>query len=152
VGIEVLLYRSYLEGDGSFHWFTHFFAGASVALGIMTLAALRRGRPVPAAVRRLQELLATAGFPVDTSAGGVGTFGPRTHKAVSAFQAARGLGVDGIVGPRTWAALKSGIGPRGGGLSEAGAALIEGWEGFRSSLYNDPAGHCTIGFGHLVHM
>jgi lysozyme len=36
-------------------------------------------------------------------------------------------------------------------LSKAGVRLIAGFEGFRSDLYNDAAGHCTIGFGHLVH-
>jgi GH24 family phage-related lysozyme (muramidase) len=36
-------------------------------------------------------------------------------------------------------------------LSPAGATFIAKFEGFRSALYNDPAGHCTIGFGHLVH-
>lgn len=36
-------------------------------------------------------------------------------------------------------------------LSPAGAAFIGRFEGFRGRLYDDPAGHCTIGFGHLVH-
>ena len=36
-------------------------------------------------------------------------------------------------------------------LSEAGARFIARFEGFRPDLYNDPAGHCTIGYGHLVH-
>jgi GH24 family phage-related lysozyme (muramidase) len=36
-------------------------------------------------------------------------------------------------------------------LSDAGARLIAEFEGFRSELYNDPADHCTIGYGHLVH-
>jgi GH24 family phage-related lysozyme (muramidase) len=37
-------------------------------------------------------------------------------------------------------------------LSKAGVRLIAGFEGFRSDLYDDAAGHCTIGYGHLVHM
>lgn len=45
--VEVFVYRAYLAGDGSFHWFTHFFAGASVALVVMTLVTLRTRRPVP---------------------------------------------------------------------------------------------------------
>jgi lysozyme len=39
-----------------------------------------------------------------------------------------------------------------GGLSLAGARFIARFEGFRGHLYNDPAGHCTIGYGHLVHL
>lgn len=36
-------------------------------------------------------------------------------------------------------------------LSDKGAAFIGRFEGFSAKLYNDPAGHCTIGYGHLVH-
>ncbi len=36
-------------------------------------------------------------------------------------------------------------------ISDRGVRFIGGWEGFEGRLYNDPAGHCTIGFGHLVH-
>lgn len=36
-------------------------------------------------------------------------------------------------------------------ISDKGIALIKRFEGFRSNLYDDPAGHCTIGYGHLVH-
>lgn len=36
-------------------------------------------------------------------------------------------------------------------LSAAGARLIAEFEGFSAHLYDDPAGHCTIGYGHLVH-
>lgn len=36
-------------------------------------------------------------------------------------------------------------------LSASGARLIAQFEGFSAKLYDDPAGHCTIGFGHLVH-
>lgn len=35
-------------------------------------------------------------------------------------------------------------------VSGAGAAFIAQFEGFRADLYNDAAGHATIGFGHLV--
>ena len=36
-------------------------------------------------------------------------------------------------------------------MSEAGLRFISLHEGIRLNLYNDPAGHCTIGVGHLVH-
>ena len=37
-------------------------------------------------------------------------------------------------------------------LSMEGAKFIAKFEGFRGKMYNDAAGHCTIGFGHLVHL
>jgi protein-L-isoaspartate(D-aspartate) O-methyltransferase len=37
------------------------------------------------------------------------------------------------------------------GLSNAGAGFIARFEGCILHLYNDPANHCTIGIGHLVH-
>lgn len=36
-------------------------------------------------------------------------------------------------------------------ISKAGLELIAGFEGWRAELYNDAVGHCTIGYGHLVH-
>ena len=36
--------------------------------------------------------------------------------------------------------------------SDAGLRFIGRFEGFRGTLYDDPAGNCTIGFGHLVHV
>jgi len=99
-------------------------------------------------VKRLQAALAGKGFgpgPVD------GEFGPRTERAVREFQRAEGLEVDGIVGPQTWAALLgAGAGANGRRLSDRGVDFIARFEGFRGTLYNDPAGHCTIGYGHLV--
>ncbi|MCO5169825.1 MAG: peptidoglycan-binding protein [Planctomycetes bacterium] len=62
--------------------------------------ALRLG-DLGAQVRTLQQALATQG--ADLVADGL--FGPATRRAVRAFQAARGLAVDGLVGPETWGAL-----------------------------------------------
>lgn len=64
-------------------------------------ALLRRGSQGPA-VRELQEALIRAGHnpgPTD------GIFGPMTEAAVSGFQKANGLAVDGIAGPQTLLAL-----------------------------------------------
>jgi GH24 family phage-related lysozyme (muramidase) len=36
-------------------------------------------------------------------------------------------------------------------LSARGEEFIAHFEGLRTRLYNDPAGHCTVGIGHLVH-
>ena len=37
-------------------------------------------------------------------------------------------------------------------VSARGIALIAEFEGFSPVLYNDPAGHCTIGYGFLIHL
>lgn len=54
------------------------------------------------AVAILQTLLARKGF---SPGAADGIFGPHTLAEVRAFQASRGLDVDGIVGPQTWYAL-----------------------------------------------
>jgi len=105
------------------------------------------------AVERLQQLLAAAGFdpgPVD------GHFGSKTDTAVRALQAARGLDVDGVVGAQTWEALRSHghrgpPSPAGSSVSDVGLRLIEMFEGLSLEPYNDPVGHCTVGYGHLLH-
>ena len=37
-------------------------------------------------------------------------------------------------------------------ISEQGTRFVAQFEGFDPRLVNDAAGHCTIGFGHLVHL
>ena len=44
---EAALYASYRGHDARFHWFTHFFVGASVALVAMAVVAARTSWPVP---------------------------------------------------------------------------------------------------------
>ncbi len=46
VVVEIGLYASYRGHDARFHWFTHFFVGASAALVVMAALAWRRGQPV----------------------------------------------------------------------------------------------------------
>lgn len=36
-------------------------------------------------------------------------------------------------------------------VSQQAIDFIKSFEAFRTNLYNDPAGHCSIGYGHLVH-
>ncbi len=43
---EVLLFISYRNHDARFHWFTHFFVGAIVALLIMSVIAWLTKRPI----------------------------------------------------------------------------------------------------------
>jgi len=60
-------------------------------------------RMAPSDAHLIQLALRRAGFydgPID------GKVGPRTKKAIKAFQKARGLKADGKVGPKTWKALK----------------------------------------------
>lgn len=58
-----------------------------------------------AGVKLSQQRLVAAGFSVG-STGIDGILGPRTLRAVTAFQKVHGLAVDGIIGPKTEAALK----------------------------------------------
>jgi murein DD-endopeptidase MepM/ murein hydrolase activator NlpD len=57
---------------------------------------LKRGEPANADVLYLQNKLGV---------NPTGPFGPKTHAAVVAFQASKGLTADGIVGPKTWGLL-----------------------------------------------
>jgi peptidoglycan hydrolase-like protein with peptidoglycan-binding domain len=62
---------------------------------------LQRGSCEPAVVV-LQKVLETHGFDPGSKDG---IFGPKTERAVLAFQRAQGLEADGVVGPKTWNAL-----------------------------------------------
>jgi hypothetical protein len=47
VVVEMGLYASYRGHDARFHWFTHFFVGASAAMLVMLLVAAVTDRPAP---------------------------------------------------------------------------------------------------------
>lgn len=70
----------------------------SSAPSAVALPTLRRGSKGDD-VRTVQRALGFTGSDVD------GDFGPKTERAVRAFQASKGLQVDGVVGKNTWAAL-----------------------------------------------
>ena len=57
------------------------------------------------AVAALHKLLKALGYSISSAEARVEGFGNSTYEAVTKFQQAKGLGVDGIVGPQTWSAL-----------------------------------------------
>jgi peptidoglycan hydrolase-like protein with peptidoglycan-binding domain len=82
-------------------------------------AHLARGEQGPA-VKRLQQLLDKRGIspgPLD------GLFGPKTERAVRAFQRRAGLEVDGVVGEKTWTKLFAADGARSK-ADQVGNALV----------------------------
>ena len=90
-----------------------------------------------------------------------GTYDDATVAAVKAWQIAVGDAdfADGVLGPRQFAKLfplrkfkRVGAEPPELTLSQRGEDFVIEFEGFSSKLYNDQAGHCTIGVGHLVHL
>lgn len=105
-----------------------------------------------------QALLAEGLLPAEYSTDGYA--GTATHEAYQRWQKKLGYrqaDADGIPGPASLRALGEKHGftvvrrRRDRTLSAAGARLIAEFEGFSPRLYDDPAGHCTIGYGHLVH-
>jgi peptidoglycan hydrolase-like protein with peptidoglycan-binding domain len=73
-----------------------------------TLYAMERPEMVPAVVERIQKALLARGI----SPGRIdGESGPNTTAAVAAFQATKGLVVDGQVGKQTARALKISLQP-----------------------------------------
>jgi len=87
------------------------------------MPTLQKGSSGPD-VQALQQRLSDLGFDPN---GLDGNFGPGTEAAVRAFQAAKGLGVDGKVGANTLAALLGGLGDAGvgGGTFDAATAGMD---------------------------
>lgn len=161
----------HVEADraGDLHAVARRLAKAPTVLDRLRARPLRRGIRSPD-VRAVQIYLHRGGYFDGRSAQRVGTFGPVLVEAVRAFQRRVGLLADGIVGPKTFAALRRRYGwrvwsrraaakPAAGSeappatlrISATGLELIEQFEGFSSHPYADPAGHATVGFGHLLH-
>jgi len=110
-----------------------------------------------ASVRHLQARLNQV---ADAGLAETGRYDDATVAAVRAWQVTIGDGAfaDGRLGPRQFAKLfplrryrRVGGPPERLTLSRKGQDFIVEFEGFSATLYNDQAGHCTIGVGHLVH-
>lgn len=111
-------------------------------------------------VKRLQLALRRRGlFPYVVT----GYYGSKTAKAVKKLQAKSNITpVDGICGPKTWRALTKPYPlerpkpadpfQQATEISDKGVAFIASFEGFFPNVYNDPVGHCTIGYGTLLHL
>lgn len=122
----------------------------------VSLADLVPGR-ANESVRRLQRRLNRV---IDAGLPETGSYDEATRAAVRDWQLAIGdtTAADGLLGPKQFARLfparrftRVGGPPTGLTLSEEGEDFIVEFEGFSSTLYNDQAGHCSIGVGHLVH-
>ncbi|MBZ5736905.1 glycoside hydrolase family protein [Nocardioides mangrovi] len=109
-------------------------------------------------VRQLQHRL---NHVIDAGLDLTGAYDDATVAAVRAWQLSIGDvdDADGVLGPKQFAVLfpqrqftRAGAPPSTLTLSPRGEDFIIEFEGFSSTLYNDQAGHCTIGVGHLVHL
>lgn len=81
----------------------HRTASALAGLGGLPVRPLLKRGDEGAAVELLQRALSQQGFPLGAIDG---DFGPRTERALRAFQAAVGIGVDGKAGTDSWRALE----------------------------------------------
>ncbi len=104
-----------------------------------TLRRGARGEGVGVLQQKLNAAGATPALVID------GDFGSVTRTALSAFQAAHGLGRDGVAGARTWAALDTAA-PGGGPDTAGGEVAVSGGE---ANPVGAPIGsiHPTIAVG-----
>lgn len=84
------------------------WAALDVQRGSGQRPVLKRGLSEPV-VEVIQKMLMAHGFDPGTVDG---IFGPKTERAVMAFQRTMGLEADGVVGPKTWSALSGMVAPR----------------------------------------
>lgn len=104
------------------------------------------------AVQQVQNLLNRAGIETPKH----GYYDEPTRAAVEQFQEREGLipppGLEGVVGPTTLDHLEKVASPQAAdGISQEGLDFIASWEGWFPNIYNDAAGHATVGYGHLIH-
>jgi hypothetical protein len=96
--------------------------GIDLGIGVpeepTTWPTIRIGTANTRAVKKLQQLLNSAGFEVEVD----GDFGQRTQAAVLNYQASRGISTDGVVGPATWTLLLNSVQP----LHETGESPTKG--------------------------
>jgi len=151
-------------------------ASKSVSLSLLQQAAKADpGRPqggtTPEAidsVNTVEAALVQAGFLADNSYAKDGSYGTATIKAYKKWQKSIGsaeMYSDGIPGKIDLTKLGTKYGftvdltgspnPKSEPilhLSDEGLQFIVRHEGVITKMYNDPAGHCTIGIGHLIHL
>lgn len=72
-------------------------------------------------------------------------------RALKKFQHLVGLKATGVSDPKTYAALRKPRNQNATRLDNEGIIFITQQEGMRTKPYNDSAGHCTVGVGHLIH-
>lgn len=107
-------------------------------------------------VHALQSFLLSAGYdPGEID----GVFGRKTEAALKAWQAAKGLLVDGVIGPKTRDALTAaGLTFSVLRVTTRCIDLIKAWEGIEDGdprtaalePYPDPVGIWTVGWGHAL--
>ncbi|HEX8825812.1 MAG TPA: peptidoglycan-binding protein [Archangium sp.] len=104
-------------------------------------STLRRGAEGPE-VKQLQDALVKLGhMTAEQVATGPGTFGPKTESALKAFQASRGLEVDGVYGPQSRQALSEALGSRApstpGPVTGPSAPTTGGTDAAKAARLND---------------
>ncbi|MDQ3935353.1 MAG: peptidoglycan-binding protein [Actinomycetota bacterium] len=80
-----------------------------------------------------------------------GSWDTADKRALKTFQRLVGIKPTGVADPKTYAALRKPRNQDVTRLDEEGLLFLIREEGSRRTPYNDSAGHCTVGVGHLIH-